>query len=159
MARRGAGAGARKGVAETAGAEVDGTTNARRRLEACSNQSRGNGGATAVAAAVERSRDRRRRERSAPGEAWRPGGTSGKWGAHERHDECVDKRLCVAAGRVVEEAGRLYVAKDRPRVYVKLILITHSNGNILAVMVANNLVARRDQLWMACHHLRSNKLR
>ena len=46
-----------------------------------------------------------------------------------------------------------------PRVYVKLILITHSNGNILAVMVANNLVARRDQLWTACHHLRSNKLR
>ena len=57
-------------------------------------------------------------------------------------------RLCMpeAAGRVVEEAGRLYVAKDRPRVYVKLILITHSNGSILAVMAANNLVARRDQL-------------
>ena len=42
--------------------------------------------------------------------------------------------------------GLLYVAKDRPRVYIKLILITHSNGNISAVMVANNLVARRDQL-------------
>ena len=97
---------------------MDGTTNARRRLEAYSNQSRDNGGATEVAATVERSRDRQHRE-----------------------------------------AGRLYVAKDWPRMYVKLILITHSNGNILAVMVANNLVARRDQLWMACHHLRSNKLR
>ena len=71
----------------------------------------------------------------------------------------MDEHLCEAAGRVVEEAGRLYVAKDRPRVYVKLILITHSNGNILAVLVANNLVARRDHLWTARHHLRSNKLR
>ena len=55
------------------------------------------------------------------------------------------QRRCEAAGWVVEEAGRLYVANDQPRVYVKLILITHtSNGNILVVMVANNLVARRD---------------